>query len=315
MTDLRLIRDFQRFKRELAQFFLRRQFVEVETPSLVPCPGLEPTLDPFEVMSPVKPQSQRLFLPTSPEIHLKMAMVWRMGDIFEMKPCFRAGEVSSHHQPEFTMLEWYRIHKDLKQIRLDIQDMVQELARTFAFSCPTWEEARWSELFHEAFGFSLRPTTTYEELCELCRRQQLYFTTADSWNDLFHRLVIEFIEPSLIKRGAVFVRDFPPSQAALAKINHEGWAERMELYWSGLEIANAFFEVVSAEEQAQRWQAETDERVRGGRAALPWDERLIVALQEGLEPCSGVALGVERLFMAAKGISQIQSLKLFPWTH
>jgi lysyl-tRNA synthetase class 2 len=111
--------------------------------------------------------------------------------------------------------------------------------------------------------------------------------------------------------GPLIVRDFPPSQAALAKITGQGWADRFEFYWEGLEIANAFNEVNDPVEQAHRWQLEQDERLHLGTTALPQDSGLIRALESGMPPTGGIALGLERLYMARYGVADIRELRLF----
>jgi lysyl-tRNA synthetase class 2 len=123
--------------------------------------------------------------------------------------------------------------------------------------------------------------------------------------------MIEKIEPAMEKRGPLIVRRFPPEMAALARLDEEGWADRFEFYWNGLEIANAFNEVTDAQEQRRRWQAEQDERARLGTTPLPQDESLIRALENGLPPTGGIALGLERLYMATHGLKDIRELRLF----
>jgi elongation factor P--(R)-beta-lysine ligase len=157
----------------------------------------------------------------------------------------------------------------------------------------------------------LPPATTREELLALCDRLGLHALDEDSFNDLFHRLLIDHIEPKFSAMGPLIVRDFPPSQAALARLTPDGWADRFEFYWNGLEIANAFNEVTDPQEQIKRWQNEKNERAHLGTSEVPDDPDLIEALRRGLPPTGGIALGVERLYMACTGIREIRKLKLF----
>jgi lysyl-tRNA synthetase class 2 len=285
---------FAAFVDEVRAYLKNRGLSEVFTPSLVVCPGLEPSLEPFAVADK--------FLPTSPEIHLKKALADGHTDIFEIKSCFRDKENSPHHAAEFLMLEWYRSFADLEMVIEDLHGLVGRPITITTFA----------NLFREILEFELRPETTAKEMEGLCHQWQVETHPTDTFGDLFHRLVIEFIEPALLKSGQpTIVRDFPPSQAALAKIKADGWADRFELYWNGLEVANAFNEVTSASEQAARWAGETAERKRLGTKSLPIDSEMLQALEKGLPPTGGIALGLERLYMAKHGLSDIKELRLF----
>ena len=296
---------FARFVNEVRGFFLARGLQELATPTLVVCPGLEPTLEPFATTLTRGRHRRTLYLPTSPEIHLKKAMAEGWTDIFEIRPCFRREEVSAHHASEFTMIEWYRGFADLDAIVADLRDLLT------ARGGPPVIETDFAALFGELLGFELRPGTTREELAALCERRKVETHPSDTFADLFHRLMIEVIEPALAARGPVIVRRFPPSMAALAKLDRHGWADRFELYWNGLEIANAFHEVTDPQEQRTRWADEQAERRRIGTTPLPDDPELIAALARGLPPSGGIALGLERFYMALNGIQDIRELKLF----
>lgn len=292
------------FLNQVRQFFVQRGLTEIETPSLVVCPGLEPALEPFSSELKNGSSNELRFLPTSPEIHLKKALCLGLTDIFEIKPCFRNGEVSEHHQPEFHMLEWYRAYSDLELIIEDLIDLVSEVGG----EKPTVTTFR--ALFAEHLKVELTPQTEYSSLWNWCVEHGLQPLSDDSWNDLFHRLWIDRIESKLMR--PTIVRDFPPSMAALARRKEDGWADRFEFYWNGLEIANAFHEVNDPLEQLERWQGELSERKRLGTRDLPMDEDLLSKMNHyGLPPTGGIALGVERLFMAAHAIKDIRSLKPF----
>lgn len=289
--------EWPEFKSFIRSFFNQRSFFEVETPSLTDCPGLEPTLEPFLV--------DEKFLPTSPEIHLKKALCLGFSEIFEIKNCFRKGENSDHHQPEFTMLEWYRAYADLESIIHDLKELLTALGAAEPIV------TTFRELFSEHLQFCLTPQTSYSDLAELCQSLGLKFRNDENETDLFHRLWLE-IEPHL--RAPVIVRDFPPKQAALARIKTDGWADRFEFFWNGLEIANAFHEVNDPQEQIQRWKLEQEERRRVGTRALEGDKDLVQLMQTmGMPPAGGIALGLERLFMAKHGISDIRELRVFPY--
>lgn len=301
--------EFAEFTETVRRYFLNQGLKEIFTPSLVPCPGLEPSLEPFSSERRRGSRVEKTYLPTSPEIHLKKALALGFTDIFEIKPCFRNNENSPHHAEEFLMLEWYRSFADLKIIKDDLKALLLALHDKIQNSVQI-QETEFSILFREVLDFPLTPQSSREDLARVCARLNIEFTGGDSFNDLFHRLMIEKIEPALLLKGPTIVQNFPPSMAALAKLTDDGWADRFEFYWNGFEIANAFNEVTNANEQAARWQIEKDERTRLGTSELPDDPELIQALKRGLPPTGGIALGVERLFMAMHGISDIRELRV-----
>lgn len=291
--------EWRPFVERIHDFFGGRGFVEIETPSLVDCPGMEPALEPFQV-------SPGQFLPTSPEIHLKKALCLGWTDIYEIKSCFRRDELSPHHQPEFLMLEWYRAYAGLDTIISDLEVLLE-----FA-GAPKPRVTTFAELFRERLNLTLTPATSSEDLRGWCQDLSIEFSESDSSTDLFHRIWLAELEPNL--EGTVIIRDFPIEQAALARISDSGWADRLELYWDGVEIANAFHEVNDPEEQRQRWRAEEKERERLGRTRLEGDGELIEMMKRhGLPPTGGVALGLDRLFMKSHGIIDIRNLRPFPY--
>lgn len=298
---------FAVFVQKVRSFLVERGLSEVFTPTLVTCPGLEPSLEPFQTTVTRARETRVAYLPTSPEIHLKKAISEGWTDIFEIKNCFRRGEFSPHHENEFLMLEWYRAFDDLTLVEQDLRELVASLSEE-SFEI---HSTGFAELFRDVLSFNLTPATTANELRGLCVALGIHNVPGDSFNDLFHRLLIDRIEPHLVGMGAVIVHRFPPSQAALAKLDADGWADRFEFYWRGLEIANAFNEVVDADEQMRRWEAERAERRRLGTSELPIDENMIQALRRGLPPSGGIALGLERLYMACAGVDDIKELRLF----
>lgn len=289
----------------------------VETPYLVPCPGMEPTLEPFATEWKWGDTSQTYFLPTSPELHLKRLLVQGWTDIFELKTCFRNSEWSEHHQPEFLMLEWYRAFRDLSQIQSDLQSLLLSLyeAGLIEGDLPETQVVTYSELFEEFLNFALTPSTTREELLTLCKTNQINSAMSDSWDDLFFRLSLEKIEPHLKHKGPLIIKNFPPSQSALARINSEGWADRFEFYWRGFEIANAFHELNDPEEQERRFKDEVETRKRLGTRAIKPDWEFLEYLKAGMPPASGIALGVERLLLACQNQNELSKIRAFSFTR
>lgn len=298
--------------RAVRDFFNERGFLETLTPSLVTNPGMEPELEPFATEFRNGRQRQRLFLPTSPELHLKQILAAGFTEVFEIKSCFRNEEVTEHHQPEFQMLEWYRAYATLKSIEKDLVELVQTVAKNKNLKV---ERASIAELFEKYFSFKLTPETSREELIELAKAQKIETTPDDSWNDIFHRLFVSKIELQLGIKAPVVIFNFPPSQAALARLTADGWADRFELFWNGLEIANAFHELNDPKEQLKRFEADQKRRIERGRTPLEIDQNFMQALEAGLPPSAGIALGLDRLFMGVFGIREITKARFFGVGH
>ena len=306
---------WQRYISSIRSFFKLHHFHEVETPFLVPSPGAEEHLHGFKAQLKIGKQVRELYLPTSPEFHLKKSLCMGYSKIFEIKSCFRNFEIGIHHQPEFTMLEWYRAFSNIEKIMDDVEQLVSYLhANGFAETAGRMEIRRFTvaEAFQRILDFPLRADTSRDDLMKCLQQLRIHFTADDSWDDLFFRLMIEKIEPELTKMGPLLLYNYPPTQAALARLNGEGWAKRFEFYWNGLEIANAFDELNDPLIQRQRLADTNRRRTRNGNEQLPVDEEFLASLDYGLPPSGGIALGVERLFMAMENVKSIQELKLFP---
>ena len=310
-----LTRRWSDFVHTVRQFFRNRGFIETPTPSLVSCPGWESTLEPFETTLSIGRNKKKLFLPTSPELHLKKLLSQGWSEIFEIKQSFRNGELSPHHQPEFTILEWYRAYDSLSSLIDDIKDLLFELndKKFILGSLGHFQQHSMSQLFFKFTGLNLRPSTTKEELIEYCHHISQPVNEDDTWNDIFHLIFIHQIEPHLGKAGPEFVYDFPASQAVLAKVNDKGWADRFEFYWRGLEIGNAFNELLDPVEHRKRFNTEMDLREKKGQVKIPIDEDFMTALNGGLPPCVGMAMGLERLFLACQKMEALENLRLFPF--
>ncbi len=297
------------FTERVEKFFTIQKFYKALTPNIVVCPGLEPTLDPFSVELKINNKNEKMFLPTSPELHLKKIISQGVSEVFEITPCFRNDESGRQHQPEFTMLEWYRSFKNLNHIIKDIEKLISFVSPKG--EQPNFDKTTMRELFKKYLDFNLTPKTTQQELYSLAVQLELRVSDEDSFDDIFFMIFMDKIEPHLGKEGVDFVFDYPPSQAALAKINKGGWADRFEMYWQGYEIANAFNELVCPEIQKKRFLEEQESRKGQGKEFIPIDEDFIESLYYGLPPTAGIAMGLERLFMACYGITNIQDVRPF----
>lgn len=284
-------REWAQFLSLVSQFFIDRGFLELHTPFLVQSPGVDHHIDFFSVRGSKTGISS--FLPTSPEISLKKFLCQGYDQIFEIKKCFRDDLIGSHHRREFTMVEWYRAYRDLNAIADDVLALVQVLSgkpiaveRTTTHTC-----------FAKYVGFTLTPQTTREELLSLAQDLRIDTHLTDDWNDVFFRIYMEKIEPQLGLHGLCILSDFPSQQSSLAKISAEGWSQRFEVYWQGVELANAYFEVNDPEENLKRFRHELELRKQGGGSLPGWDEEFFQEMLSGMPPTSGIALGLDRLFM------------------
>ena len=298
------------FLKFVRRFFDSKDFLELHTPSLVTCPGTEPTLDVFATELKTGSYKKTVFLPTSPELHLKKTLAMDFDKIYEIAKCYRNNEVTQLHQPEFWMLEWYRSFANLFNLQADVVQLVNYLCEHFNQKKPDIKSFTIRQLFKLHLDFDLTPTTTSDEFRNLALHHHLRINDSFSIDDLFFLLMLEKIEPHLPTHDLVFVEKYPPFQAALARRDHEGWAERFEVYWKGMELANAFDELNDPAEQRKR--SLEDLAKRQGLNPIHLDEEFFHALESGIPPSAGIALGLERLFMAVLDIKKIEDLRLFP---
>lgn len=297
----------------LRSFFVHHDFIEVRTPSLVRCPGTEPSLDVFSTELKVGSRREKLFLPTSPELHLKKALALGAEKIFELAPCFRNGEVTNLHQPEFTMLEWYRAYDNLHSIKQDVVHLITELAQKMNEPPPQKIHSySVAELFQKYCHFDLRPETTKEELKVLGEKLGVDVRGAETIDDYFFLIFMDKIETKLPPDELIFVEKYPPYQAALARLTSDGWGDRFEVYWRGMELANAFHELNDPWIQRLRTDEDLEKKKLMGKEEISVDEEFFQCLEAGMPPSGGIALGVERLFMALTDIKKITDLRVFP---
>lgn len=303
---------WDRFLTQVRVFFKRQKFLEAQTPTLVTCPGTEPFLTPFSTDLIKGRERFSMMLPTSPELSLKKLLAAGMGPLFEIKTCFRNDEMSHAHEPEFTMLEWYRPGANLTQIQKDCVSLVEKLVKTFKVKAPRKVRVvTVAQLFAQHVGIELTPTTTARDLSGACARLGLVPPRDSDFDDLFFFLFLEKIESKLDPAELVFVCDYPPSQAALARLTAEGWGDRFEMYWKGLELANAFHELNDPKIQRQRANDDLEKKKKLGLREVPLDSEFFTSLESGMPPSAGIALGLERLVMALFDLKQISDVRPF----
>jgi len=312
--------------RELRQTFHENGYFEVDTPLLSHDVCVDAWLDPFVVPDTGTADGRPMYLQTSPEFGMKRLLSGGADAIFQVTRSFRRGESGRLHNPEFTIVEWYRVGAT-PQMQMDfIEDLVQRLSRAARGSEPrvSFRELNrpcrriaYDQAFEEFAGQSVSRCTA-QDLAELAARHRVSappgFPAAerDAWLNLLLALVVE---PALARCGGVFLYDYPPTQAALARVRQDvvPVAERFELYLDGIEICNGYHELTDAEELRRRQSRQAELRRNGGLQELPADSRLLQAMESGLPGCTGVALGFDRLAMWCLGAEQLSQVMTFPF--
>lgn len=312
----------------IREFFAREDFLEVETPLLVRLPGMEPYLDPFKTeFIGVDESREDMYLITSPEYAMKKLLVAGYEKIFTLCKTFRNKETGGDlHNPEFTMLEFYRITPDYSDVMEDTERLVQFLAEkvhggtNFIFGGKNidvggpWQRKKVAELFEEYAGISREIFEDVEKLRGAALKKGYSIHEQSSYEDVFFSLFLNEIEPKLGIEKPLIVYEYPVQMAALAqKCPHDSrYAQRFEVYIAGMELCNAFGELTDAVEQKKRLVAEREERKNLGKDVYDVDQSFIAALEFGMPPSSGNALGVDRLVMLLTDSARIEDVLFFP---
>jgi elongation factor P--(R)-beta-lysine ligase len=297
-------------------FFAARGVLEVDTPALSASTIPDPNIHSFATryQGPGPRHGAALYLHTSPEFPMKRLLAAGSGDIYQIARVFRDGEAGRRHNPEFTLLEWYRVGWDHHRLMDEVASLVGELLPESARQ-PAWRFS-YRELFRrhldlDPFRASVAELIACAETQGVVAPTGLTNDAPDPWLDL---LLTHCIEPRLPPERLVFVHDYPSTQAALARIRPDDppVAERFELYLGGIELANGFHELADPVEQRCRFERDNRLRAERGLPPIPLDEQLLAAL-EHLPDCAGVALGVDRLLMLAAGKRQLDEVLAFPF--
>jgi lysyl-tRNA synthetase class 2 len=286
----------------IRSFFKDQGFHEVSTPILVPIPSIEPNLEVFQTeLRTLKGLKRDGFLIMSPEFSIKKLLAAGIGSCFEITKCFRnEEEISRLHNPEFTMLEWYRVGANYQDIMRDFENLFLKIVGKDKL-----------EYQGEIYDLSLPwPRISFEEAFVKYAGKKI----EDVKDEDFYKIFFNEIEPKLrISKKPVIIYDYPISQASLSKpAKDPRFAERFEVFLAGVELGNCFSELIDAKEQKKRFEADLAERRRQGKADYPIDEDLIEALKEGLPEVSGIAVGVDRLIMLAADVPSISDTLFFP---
>lgn len=329
-------------------FFLTRNFHEVEVPLLAPALPTESYLEVFETkLLDRHRKSKRAFLTCSPELFQKKLLVAGMGDNFTITKAFRNTEtLSKTHNPEFTLLEWYEVGKAYTDVMKTTEELfcfiydqlysssevrsshVKEISRVRTKDkrrvhtyqgqeidlTPPWERLSMSEAFKKYADIDLENCLTLGTIVPMAESKGYRAQPKTTWEELFNQIYLNEVEPQLGKGRPTIIYDFPVQMAALAKKKKSDprFAERFEVYIGGLELGDCYSELTDPAEQEERFRQETEERQRLGKIEHPYDAELIQAMKVGLPTCSGLALGVDRTVMLFADVLDIADTLFFP---
>lgn len=310
-AKLTVLRKRAKIIQSIREFFRVRKVLEVETPVLsqatVTDPYIQGMSSIFKKMG--AQQEQLLYLQTSPEYAMKRLLAAGSGPIYQICKAFRQGDLGRVHQPEFTMLEWYRPGFDHQALMDEVDSLLQLILETMPA-----DRLSYANAFEKYVGINPH-TATLAELTESLNYHRIQYSSTSevTVNVLLDLLLTHCIEPHIGQACPVFLYDFPVSQAALAKIRQEQppVASRFEVYFKRLELANGFHELQDFTEQATRFANDLSYRQEQGLPLVTIDELFLAGLKHGLPDCAGVALGVDRLIMLALGCQSLREVISF----
>ena len=298
---------------KVRQFFEQRSVLEVETPILCQAVGTDPNLDFFKTNLQWPPQNPTLYLQTSPEFAMKRLLAAGSGSIFQICKAFRNGESGRFHNPEFTMLEWYRVGFNLSQLMDEVAELISLL---FGGQLNGVTRISYQALFSQHTGLDsliFSPQAYYElakdhgfhEAAAICGKSHAL------WLDF---LFSHIVQPTLGGDILYLVHGYPACFSSLARVNADSplITERVELFINGVELGNGYYELGDAIEQQQRFEKEIKLRREQNLAPVVKDQHLLAALSAGLPDCAGIAIGLDRVLMLLTGQSAIQNVIAFP---
>ena len=315
--DIEIIKRRGQIVSDIRHFFSQRHVLEVDTPVLSRAAPTAPYLESFKTeFIPIgSVDKANYYLQTSPEFAMKILLAGGSGSIYQIAKVFRNGERGRVHSPEFTMLEWYRPELNLEELMDEVAALLETITSysgSIRFS--------YQEIFSKYLNINIL-VCSKDELQKLAIKRLPSFSgnpvlDRDGWLEL---LMSQVIEPELASlKKPVFIYNFPSSQAQLAKVKLDNAGEevaaRFELYAGGLELANGYDELLDPKELRKRFEYDNQQRLKLGKAEMPIDEKLLTAMESGLPPCTGVALGLDRLLMLAmnkKSIDCVQNLPFY----
>lgn len=311
----------------IRDFFWEQGFLEVETPQVVNLPSMEPYLEVFETtLLDDQKNPYRAFLTSSPEFAMKKLLAAGYENIFQVCKSYRNQEGwSTRHNPEFTILEWYRTNAQYTSIMTDCENLFRFIANRLGITklhfrgkthdlTQPWERLSVAESFQKFAKIDEETMLDHQKLLTKAREKGYVIDENTTWEQAFNQIFLNEIEPNLGQGRPTVLYEYPAEMAALSrkKVGDPRYAERFEFYVDGLELGNAFGELTDAPEQLRRLQADRAEKETLGRTLYDIDQDFIEALQAGIPPCAGIAVGVDRLCMLFLDAPTIQDVIFFP---
>jgi lysyl-tRNA synthetase class 2 len=294
-------------------YFTAQEVLEVQTPVLSAAAASDPQI---ESIAALPAGGETRYLHTSPEYPMKRLLAAGFGDCYQVCPVFRDGEAGRLHNPEFTMIEWYRLDFGVAELQQDVDRLLRAACGELRSFAPS-RTLTWRDAIKGSCDIDPQAADAAEIQAVLAARG-IEPSNAGGWDrdDWLDLLMGSLVGPGLGHEAPVFLQDYPESQASLARLRDlpDGTrvAERFELYVDGLELANGFRELGDAMEQRRRFTQDQQTRRRRAQSVNPLDERLLSALEHGLPDCAGVALGFDRLVMAAFRLPSLEAAMAFP---
>ena len=317
-ADLKLLRQRAQLLAAIRGFFAERDVLEVETPLLCRATGTDPNLDFFSSQFLCPPKNQTLFLQTSPEFAMKRLLAAGSGSIYQICKAFRNGETGRFHNPEFTILEWYRVGFDLQQLMAEVAELLLLLLSDYMPSLQI-QQMTYRQIFMDVTGLD---ALNFHRPAYRWFAEHYALPEADSLCGDDHALWLDFlfshcVQTALPTHAICFVHGYPAIQSSLARTHPEDAriSERFEVFIQGIELGNGFYELCDVAEQTSRFECEISKRQKQSLPVVAKDERFLQALKAGLPACSGIAIGLDRLLMIASGCTRIDQVIAFPFAN
>jgi lysyl-tRNA synthetase class 2 len=308
LPELSEVQVFSRFLFLIRSFFHQKGFVEVETPLINPFATPEPYIDSFQLVS-----DKPLYLITSPEFNLKTLLKQYKKNLFQIAHVFRKGDESKHHKQEFLMLEFYHLDIDEFQLIEEIMELLKFLSNNIKEfnQIDDYNIVSIKEIFKEYFQSDFTKDSLIKIIKEnhLVEKNRIPFLDKENYDDLFFIVFLTLIEPKLNTNNPLFIYGYPIELRAYSKIDKRNQiARRFEMYWKKLEIANGYYEITDLKDQWNQFEKDQKRRLKLNKPTFPISQSFIKAFP--LPECSGVSIGLERLFMAFRDLKDISHISL-----
>jgi elongation factor P--(R)-beta-lysine ligase len=315
MTEREILAARHELLRAIREFFYGRDYLEVETPSLMKTAPPDPYIDPLKVFVG---GNGPFYLHTSPEVHMKRLLQYGCARLFQICRVYRVEDLEEIHNIEFTMLEWYR-EGSYEDVMEEVRDLVYSVAGKLCPGnagrfMPPYHTFELDRLFLDKTGIDPLPLSRDELFHAMQGAGFIGLDGRDGWDNLFFKLLIQEVEGKVGEERPYFIKDWPLFISTMAKRKGPNKVERFEFYIDGVEIGNGYSELLDSEEQRARFVSDNEERVKLGKKTFPPDEPFLAALSRLQGPYAGVAVGVDRLLMTILGLERIDQVIVHRFT-